>query len=203
MYVRAIKTAFGLRPSSSARPLTPEEVFRIMETLPPPVQLVFFIAWKTASRWGDAKALCPMDIIEISPYEAAVCFPITKATYMRPFRPDLLVHLVSSFPITGLLAQMSRLPPHKPITKTSTAQINKAMRAALRDPTVSSRGIKKGACDHLMKQVAQGRVQIDVVGRLLKHAKTPQIIGDTSVRYSTDKATMAVAMGSGQATSLL
>ena len=203
MYLRAIKTAFGLRPSSSARPLTPEEVYRILETLPPPVQLVFFIAWKTASRWADVKALCPMDVIPISPYEAAICFPITKATYMRPFRPDLLVHLVSSFPITGLLAQMSRLQPHKPITKMTTAQLNKAMRAALRDPTVSSRCVKKGACDHLMKHVAQGRLPIEVVGRLLKHAKTPQIIGDTSVRYSTDKATMAVAMGSGQATVLL
>lgn len=203
MYVRAIKTAFGLRPSSSARPLTPEEVFRIMQELPPPVQLAFFIAWKTASRWADVKALCPCDVIAINQYEAAVCFPITKATYMRPFRPDLLVHLVSQFPITGLLAQMQRLPPQKPITNWTTAVLNRTMRKILQDRTVSSRCIKKGAADHLIKQVAQGRLPLDVVGRLLKHAKTPQIIGDTSVRYTTDKAQMAVAMGSGKATILL
>ena len=203
MYIRAIKTAFGLRPSTSARPFTPEEIHKILQELPPPVQLAFYIAWKTASRWADVKALCPCDVIPINSYEAAICFPITKATYMRPFRPDLLVHLVSDFPIDELLAQMTRLPPYKPITNVTTAILNKLLRKILQDPKVSSRCIKKGAADHLIKQVALGRLQLDVVGRLLKHAKTPQIIGDTSVRYTTDKATMAVAMGSGQATSLL
>lgn len=203
MYIRAIKTAFGLRPSSSARPLTQEEVYRILAALPPPVQLIFFIAWKTASRWADAKALCPGDIIPINQYEAAICFPITKATYMRPFRPDLLVHLVHKFPITELLAQISTVNPCKPITAVTTMALNKMMRNILGDPTVSTRCIKKGAADHLIQHVASGHLQLDVVGRLLKHAKTPQLIHDTSVRYTTDKATMAVAMGSGQATYLL
>ena len=203
MYIRAIKTAFGLRPSSSARPLTQEEVYIILEALPPPVQLIFFIAWKTASRWADAKALCPTDIIQINQYEAAICFPITKATYMRPFRPDLLVHLVHKFPIKELLAQMSTCNPCKPITSVSTMGLNKMMRSILKDRNVSSRCIKKGAADLLIKHVATGHLQLDVVGRLLKHARTPQLIHDTSVRYTTDKATMAIAMGSGQATFLL
>ena len=203
MYLRAIKTAFGLRPSSSARPLTPEEVYRILDALPPPIQLVFFIAWKTASRWADAKALCPADIIPINQYEAAICFPITKATYMRPFRPDLLVHLVHRFPITELLAQMSRMNPCKPITNITTSGLNTLMRRILNDKSVSTRCIKKGAADLLVRRVAEGRLQLDTVGRLLKHAKTPQLIHDTSVRYTTDKATMAIAMGSGVATFLL
>ena len=203
MYLRAIKTAFGLRPSSSARPLTPEEVYRILDALPPPIQLVFFIAWKTASRWADAKALCPADIIPINQYEAAICFPITKATYMRPFRPDLLVHLVHRFPITELLAQMSRMNPCKPITNITTSGLNTLMRRILNDKSVSTRCIKKGAADLLVRRVAEGRLHLDTVGRLLKHAKTPQLIHDTSVRYTTNKATMAIAMGSGVATFLL
>lgn len=202
-YLRAIKKMGGLRPSSAVPGLTKEEAYRIMAACPPPLQLVFFLAWKTASRWADVRALTPNDLVQISPNQAALMFPCTKATWMRPFRPDLLVHVIHSSDITRLLSQTRFLHPDRPIVNTTTQQITALMRRVTGNKHLSSRSIKRGAADLLMTAAAQGQVPVETVGRLLKHAKTPQILHDTSVRYTTNKAMLAVALGSGKATKLL
>lgn len=202
-YLRAIKRMNGLRPSSAVPGLTMEEAYRIMAACPPPLQLVFFIAWKTASRWGDVMSLTPSDIAQINENEAAVMFPATKATWMRPFRPDLLVHIVHREDITRLMAQVRHLHPHRPIVKTTTQQITAIMRKVLGKATISSRSIKRGAADILMSAAAEGLLPVEVAGRLLKHVRTPQLLSDTSVRYTTNKTALAVALGSGRATRIL
>lgn len=202
-YLRAIKKMGGLRPSSEVPGLTKEEAYKIMHACPPPLQLIFFIAWKTASRWADVRALRPQDIIQVAPNQAAILFPCTKATWVRPFRPDLFVHLIHKSDITYLLKQVQNLNPGRPIVNVSTQQITNLMRKVLKKKNVSSRSIKKGAADTLMTAAAQGALPVDVVGRLLKHAKTPQLLHDTSCRYTTNKAMLAVALGSGQATRIL
>lgn len=202
-YLRAIKKMGGLRPSSEVPGLTKEEAYKVMHACPPPLQLIFFIAWKTASRWADVRALRPQDIVQVAPNQAAILFPCTKATWVRPFRPDLFVHLIHKSDITYLLKQVQNLNPGRPIVNVSTQQITTLMRKVLKKKNVSSRSIKKGAADTLMTAAAQGALPVDVVGRLLKHAKTPQLLHDTSCRYTTNKAMLAVALGSGQATKLL
>lgn len=202
-YLRGLKMTGGLRPTSQVPGLTKEEAYKVLQACPPPLQLAFFIAWKTASRWADVRSLTPGDMTLISPNEAALMFPTTKATWMRPFRPDLLVHIVHDSDITRLLGQALRLHPSRPITNVTTQQITKIIRDVTGNKRLSSRSIKRGAADLLMTAASKGLVPVETVGRLLKHAKTPQLIHDTSVRYTTNKAMLAVALGSGKATKLL
>ena len=202
-YIRAIRVTQGLRQTHIVRPLTPDEAYKILSQLPGPLQLAFFLAWKTASRWADVAALRPCDLFPLNPYELVILFPLTKATRLRPFRPDLLVHLVHRTPMYNLLEKLSRIPRKGPITRVSGSQLNILMRRILSDKTVSTRSIKKGAADVLMAAAATNQVSLETVGHVLKHAGTPHPIPDQTVRYTTDKVSLAVAMGTGVATALL
>lgn len=203
MYVRGIRVAQGLRQTHVVRPLTKREAYQLLMALPWPLQLAFFLAWKTASRWADVAALRPADLIPMGPHELTILFPLTKATRLRPFRPDLLVHLVHKDPIDRILHRLSKLPKRCPITRTTAPQMNVIMRRILKDKTVSTRSIKRGAADVLMNAAAQKLLPLETVGHLLKHAGTPHPLPDQTIRYTSDKASLAVAMGSGTATSLL
>eukprot|EP00760_Papus_ankaliazontas_P027703 PhM_4_TR3418/c1_g4_i2/m.82490 len=157
MFIRALSRTGGLIATRQAPPLRTVDAQRLCQSLPQNCRFALFLAWKTASRWSDVARLRKKDIWPISETELVVVFPHTKSTVLRPYRPDLLVHVVHKTGLSPLYTYLSRLQPSSPITGWTGERLRAAMRNILLDSSLGTHSIKRGAVQTLVTEAAQGR----------------------------------------------
>lgn len=203
LYLRALGRSGAFRPTRQAKPLTVQEASTLFERLSRASKWGLFLAWKTASRWSDVARLRKQDVIVLNNNELVITFPLTKSTALRPFRPDLYVHVVHRTGMAPFISYLRSLRNNSPITSTSGKVLLHQMRTILGDPTVGTHSLKRGAVQLLMKEAARGKLSPETVGRLAKHATTSQRLQDQTVRYVGDPVSLAVTLGTGAATALI
>ena len=179
-------------PNSQAKPITRAELEQIECTIP--VKVALLMAWKTASRLDEIAKLTPESVVHSSPDEVILWFGRhTKTSRSRPFMAQLfqvikgthtefihnnLAEAFQSWPTTSAMAQA--LP--KPYTMHS---------------------IKHGAGQVLLKAWVEGKVDFELTQTVMKHAGA-KTVSETTIRYmSQNKADLARAIGTGEATQYL
>lgn len=203
LFLRALARDGGHRATFQARPLSQDQVQMLYDHIPLSHRMGLFLAWKTASRWSDVFRLRRADIFPISETELVISFPLTKSTALRPYRPDLLVHLVHDTGLNEFYQFLLSKKPKQPLIPVTSPQMLRVLRKSTGDVTVGTHSIKRGAVQLLMDAAAQGTIEPALIGRLAKHANSIQVIPDQTVRYTSNPVSTAVALGTGQATALL
>lgn len=199
MFMRALARRGGLRPTTQATPLTQQIAQKVYNSLPMDAKMGFFLAWKTASRWADISRVTRNDIVPINNQECVIKFPDTKATALRPFRPDLFVHVVHPEGLTKLYGYLKK---KKRLTTWNTNKIRQAIKMRT-GPSYGAHSIKRGALQVLAQAAADGKISMTIVARLAKHAETLQQLPDQTVRYIASPVHVAMAQQTGQATRIL
>lgn len=157
-----------------------------------------WLAWKTGSRWGDLLRLSLEDFIEVTPQRVIIDWGTkTKSSKRRPFRASKYAVIMGDK--TSELASWLTYS-QKPIRWLRTDEVTKALKRV--DPTFSAHSIKAGVTEVMERAVAEGRLDMEVKSRLLKHdARNPQL--ETSLRYGRNRVQQAVSLMTHLATQLL
>lgn len=189
-YIAGLRAMGAEIPNRQAAPITRQELENIV--CPTSVRVALMIAWKTASRIDEVAKLKPESIVLSTPSEVIIWFGChTKTSRQRPFMPQLFqvirgeqtefIHnnLQKAFEEWPTTATIARHLPH-PYTMHS---------------------IKHGAAEALLKLAGEGKVDINLIPMVLKHASAQKILSETTVRYmSQNKADLARTFRTGDVT---
>lgn len=157
-----------------------------------------WLAWKTASRWGDLQSLTLHDFIVPNPYTLIVDWSNkTKSSKRRPFRASR--YTVIQGPRTPeLLKWLSTL--RDPIQWMKTPEAAALFKNV--DPTLTAHSIKVGATKVLEWAVANKQLSLEIKSRVLKHdTRNPAL--EMSLQYGRSRVAQALSLETHLATRLL
>ena len=205
VYLESVAKNGGLKPTKQAPSLTQEDLAFLLSRFPPSVKWALWVAWKTASRWDEILRLSRNDLTVVSATEVVIDFAEkTKASAMAPFRPDMLVVLRDETPaMQTFLNFVLSLRPTQKLTTVTTPQFTAMIRRYLPLSHYSGQSVKRGAANKIVSLAAQGLINPNMISHMLKHKGGPPKISETSVRYVTDKVSLAQVLGSGDVTVLM
>jgi hypothetical protein len=124
---------------------------------------------------------------------------LTKASKATPFREDLLV-VVEDQKVHGLLSFLMKLRTPT-LTDWPTTKLYNHLRS--KNLPYGASSIKRGAINVLVKCAAAGKLDPALIRILAKHKTATPLFPDTTVRYVEDRASLARAIGTQNATRLL
>lgn len=187
-------------PTFQAPPITKEQIKQIKTTRDQQMQI--WLAWKTASRWGDLTNLAPEDMVRVDQDMIIIDWGAkTKSSIRQPYRASKYTVIIGE--MTKELAIWLTQRP-LPWTWLKTDEVTMILKRT--DPTLSAHSIKAGATAVLERAVALGQLSHSTKSILLKHnsAEMRQETGSTtSLRYGRDRAMQAISLGTQNATWLL
>ena len=197
MYMRSLSCQGALEPLKQARPATYRDICVLVKTLQSDVGATALLAWKTASRWTEVATLTRKKFIEVTPTRMIISWGRSpKAAKANPYRMDMYT-VVQGRGTPIIYARVMHLRGSTPMTRCSTAQLNRMLKRLLGNG-YSSHSIKRGAVTTLMEKVSRGELTLEMVARLAKHK---DVI--STIRYAGSQKVTALALGTGDATRLL
>lgn len=201
LYASSLRALGAIKPLHQATPLTKEDLLVVANTLAPPDRAALFLAWKTASRWGEIASIRGANIISRTRTEIIVNWDQqTKSTRTDPYRASMYAVVVGDLTDFIFLHLESR--PQHLITALSTEDITAAMRRALPRKHYSAHSIKHGAMNILARAAANNLLDYRFMSLLAKHKMTNELSAVT-IRYVQDKPAVARLLGTQHATQLL
>ena len=204
-YIQSLRKLSAKNPIRQAPPLTRAQFDHLMRILPEHVKWAFWVAWKTASRWGECRLLSSKNTsFTASADEVVIDFKeLTKGSATRPFRMDLIV-LIKDDPqrISDFRRYIAKLRT-APLTTWTTTHLTTFLRSTFPGSQLSAHSPKRGAMQLVMEAAAAGLIPLGLAAQIAKHLGGQVVLPDTTVRYTTDRVALARANGSGSVTKLL
>ena len=204
-YIQSLRKLSAKNPIKQAPPLTRAQFDHLMRILPENVKWAFWVAWKTASRWGECRLLSSKNTsFTASADEVVIDFKeLTKGSATRPFRMDLIV-LIKDDPqrISDFRRYITKLRT-APLTSWTTTHLTTFLRNTFPGTQLSAHSPKRGAMQLVMEAAAAGLIPLGLAAQIAKHLGGQVVLPDTTVRYTTDRVALARANGSGSVTKLL
>lgn len=197
LYVKALQAQGALEPVRQAKPITQAQMLRVAAAVPVDARTAVQLTWKAASRWSETAGLTRDQFVEVTPNQVVISWGrSTKSSRLQPFRESMYTVIQGSG--TDMIARaVKHMKPGRPLTTTTTEQLNRVMRRVL-GPGYTSHSIKHGAITELFRHVAAGKLTIPEVMRLAKHKQV-----ETTLRYVGSPVDAAMALGTQRATQLL
>ena len=230
MYAGGLRGIGAMVPTNQALPIRAEDVKSLAEALLRSERdghrayTAIYIAWKTASRWGEIQMLQRSQIRLVPPHRKAgpqaPGAPLTppwilvewrdrtKATSKGDcFRPDswTLIEDPAPFPepVTRTLRELETEQPDAYLYSRPTEWLERMMRRHLPGKEYSAHSIKAGAARYLAEALTQQLIPEELLARVLKH-KTSSVVPATTIRYvARDPLTPAEMFKTNLATVLL
>ena len=204
-YIQSLRKLSAKAPIRQAPPLTREQFYTLMLLLPDEVKWALWVAWKTASRWGETRLLSAKNIsFTDSADEVVIDFKeLTKGSSTRPFRMDMIV-LLKDTPqrVQEFRTHVARIR-NAPLTQWTTTQLTASLRKLFPGSDLSAHSPKRGAMQIVMEAAANGLIPLHLAAQIAKHLGGQLTLPDTTVRYITDRVALARANGSGAVTALI
>ena len=204
-YIQSLRKLSAKVPIRQAPPLTRAQFDQLMQILPEHVKWAFWVAWKTASRWGECRLLSNKNTsFTALADEVVIDFKeLTKGSATRPFRMDLIV-LIKDDPqrISDFRRYLAKLRT-APLTTWTTTHLTTFLRNTFPGSQLSAHSPKRGAMQLVMEAAAAGLIPLGLAAQIAKHLGGQVVLPDTTVRYTTDRVALARANGSGSVTRLL
>jgi hypothetical protein len=161
-------------------------------------RLPVLLAWATASRWDEVSRLTTDAFISMDPL-ILDWHQNTKASRMDPHRASRFTTITGQH-TNEIRTALMQLHQGEQITHITTAQITRLLKAIR--PALSAHSFKAGAADVLARGVVDGTITEAQMARLLKH-KHHADPNTTTLRYIRDHVTLALLLGTGEASRLL
>ena len=204
-YIQSLRKLSAKNPIRQAPPLTRAQFDHLMRILPETVKWAFWVAWKTASRWGECRLLSSKNTsFTALADEVVIDFKeLTKGSATRPFRMDLIV-LIKDDPqrISDFRRYIAKIRT-APLTTWTTTHLTTFLRNTFPGSQLSAHSPKRGAMQLVMEAAAAGLIPMGLAAQIAKHLGGQVVLPDTTVRYITDRVALAKANGSGSVTKLL
>ena len=230
MYAGGLRGIGAMVPTNQALPIRAEDVKSLAEALLRSERdghrayTAIYIAWKTASRWGEIQMLQQSQIRLVPPHRKAgpqaPGAPLTppwilvewrdrtKATSKGDcFRPDswTLIEDPAPFPepVTRTLRELETEQPDAYLYSRPTEWLERMMRRHLPKKEYSAHSIKAGAARFLAEALTHQLIPEELLARMLKH-KVASAVPSTTIRYvARDPLTPAEMFKTNLATVLL
>lgn len=184
-------------PENQAAPIEKARLVAWARNQPAALRLAAFVAWKTASRWGEVRALSSKNFLHIADDEIIIDWgTLPKGRRGNPFalsrwtviRGDLTREMASLLRSRG---------PFEQLTETDTEALAVMWSAVPRMEGYSAHSIKRGAVTQLFLRLAQGApITEDLIARLAKH-KTDGGLPEVTLRYAGSDVWLARALRTG------
>lgn len=198
----ALRAAGAMIPQSQDRPIPREVLLRWAASQEPRIRLGAWVAWKTASRWGEVWQLRSDQFILATPEEVIIdWWTLPKARRGDPFRESRYVVIRGELTkeISELVRELSPFEALCPNLNTEGLDNLWSSDPAMQDYRAHS--IKRGATTHLMELMSDGvEIDGDVVDRLTKHAARSEKLSRQTLRYGGNCIAMARVLETGKAT---
>eukprot|EP00760_Papus_ankaliazontas_P009569 PhM_4_TR14103/c3_g1_i2/m.95358 len=197
IFIKGLRAMGASIPIHQATPITRSQVTTIMSVLPQRPAAAVWLAWATSSRWTEAAAVSRSMLIECCPNRVIINWgQRTKSTRLNPFTPSQYVVMEGAV-AARVYRVMKSLSMREPLTTWSSDRLNRVMKRVLGNG-YSTHSIKRGAVTTLLRAVAAGRIPIEMVSRLAKHASL-----QSTLRYAEGNSATALALGTQRVTALL
>ncbi len=167
-----------------------------------------YLAWKTASRWADLLSLTKNNFVQYDPHrrQLIVEWGDLKTNRRERFRSSMLT-VVQEDNNPSTLATFDRvirsLRPGQPLCPMSTDQFRLFLHGSRATQQLGAHSIKRGAANRLMSFAASRRLDPRLVPLLLKHRDALHEFPASTLRYIDQKADLARALRTQEATRLL
>ena len=198
MYLRSLVATGALVPTHQAKPLTAQQADKLAtKSTRPGQRTAVRLTWKGCCRWMEVASLTRDRFKTLTPNRIVIAWgQTTKSGRTKPYSKSMYTVIEGRW-TPEIYADVLRLPQGQPLTRTSASALSAQMKR-LFGPGYSSHSIKHGAVTYLMRLVAEGKLTLEEVALLAKHASV-----ETTLRYAGDPETMALALGTQRATQLL
>lgn len=187
-------------PENQAAPIDKVALVGWARGQPAALQLAAIVAWKTASRWGETRALSSRNFVHVADDEVIIDWgTLPKGRRSSPFTLSRWTVILGDLTreIAGLvmtLGQFDRL------TEISSEELNLLWRKAPGMENFTAHSIKRGAVTHLFLRLAQGApITEELIARLAKH-KTESGLPEVTIRYGGSDVWLARALRTGAVT---
>ena len=201
--VSALRGTGAAVAEDQADPISKELLLRWVQRQEAGVRLAALVAWKTASRWGEASVLRSVQFIAVSAEEVIIDWSqVPKGCRRNPYKPSRFTVVLGD--LTGQIAALVKLlTPFDMVTKMTTDALDRTWGADSMMRGYTAHSIKRGAMTVLFKVMASGvDIPEELVDRLAKHSNDKGMSGMT-VRYGGDYCAMARALKTGAVTRYL
>lgn len=197
-YSASLRAQGALVPLKQAPGITKAQLLEVMHGIPEQDQIALLIAWKTASRWEETAALHKEMFVVTTPEVVVINWGrATKGSRQDPFRESMFAAIVG--PDTPRIAcYVQKMDTNNPLSNLSGQALIKLMKTRL-GSTYTTHSIKHGAVCQLLRNAAEGNVDLVAVMRLAKHKNL-----ETTIRYGlSDPRAVALSLRTQEATRLL
>ena len=202
LYTKALVASGALIPIKQAKPLTKDKVHRLSTRLrlqhkAPGAAIAVKLAYKICGRWMQTALLTPRMCPTIQDDMIVIAWgQTTKTSRNKPFSRAMYSVCAGDW-TPEIAAYLRQAPPEKPLTTWDVTKINRVIRKMF-GKGHSSHGVKRGAIEHLMKLVVQGKLTLDEVSVIAQHESVI-----STLRYAGNPTNMALALGTHRASSYL
>jgi integrase len=178
----------------------------------PRLQLSVWLAWKTASRWGDIATLTKDNFVwQHNRLELEILIlwkNQVKNTRAKPFSAIGMTVVKANNNdrkfLRLLVSQLETLQPNQKLCPFSTAQMDKFLKRHNKLKLITGHSFKRAAIQHLTEAALDNpNFDLDLIPLLAKHKNKHTQITDNFIRYNSDKVLVAKALGTQKATVLL
>jgi hypothetical protein len=203
LYMSGLRKQGAEAPLHQATPISRRRMRQVIEaTQDAHTRAALFVAWKTASRWADILTLTKESFVQLSDNQVVIEWSHTKSSTQGDFNPWRWTVIHDALPMCWLLRIIRGLRRHQPLTTIPTENVPPLLQRFGGDYTAHS--VKRGAVDHLVREAAAGRLDMQLIPLLAKHQNPGcQLPPAVTLRYAGDKVSLALMLGTQRATMLL
>jgi hypothetical protein len=208
LYRRGLRRIAATEPLTQAQPLSLQRLQMMLQKYPH-ISNQLLMAWKSASRIDELRSLRTTQIVQATdgPTGSIVIDwgARTKTSAMAPHQAHLLIEIrpptTGGPPISELVQYLKhKMGTNQPVfTENQIQQLVNALQAE----GMTGHSVKAGAITALAQAAAQGLIPVQLLPLIAKHSQQVPPLPQSTVRYIRDRATLAKALGTGAATSVI
>ena len=171
--------------------------------------MLLWLAWKTASRWGDLQDLRKENFLfDLPNNQVVIRWGKLKTNRRRRFAPTGLTVIQEDFhpemTLSLLQRLVSRLRPGETLAGTWTTRAFRSWMQSIPEAAhLTAHSIKRGAIDRLFELAAQGLVDVRLIPLVAKHKDNLRQFPPSTIGYASCTINIARSLGSQNATKLL
>lgn len=183
----ALRASGAAIPNNQDVPIPKQVLLRWAAEQEPSLRLCTFIAWKTASRWGEVWKLNSIQFLLASPEEVIIDWWTTpKARRRDPFRASRFV-VIKGHLTDEIASLFQSLQPFTVLCSVTTAQLDALWCSDASMNQYRAHSIKRGATSHLMEKQDEGVViPGELLDRLTKHEHGTEKVSPATLRYGAN-----------------
>jgi hypothetical protein len=193
-------------PRRQAQPVKKKDLYLLKQRLPFEIWIVYFLAFKAASRIGEIVKLRGK-YLKVNRKKRTIQIDwlnLPKGAARRPFAESNLTLLKFREDQLEEFEYLSALRSEEPLTLMKTMSFYRILKK-LGHPfdKWGAHSFKRGAADTIMENMTPLDPRLPAVPRLLKHKVVAPVLPDVTVQYCSNREAVANALGTGSLTTYL